>query len=105
MTPPESVADLHVEAIEILQRVTDAEGVLAMKVESAESFSDVSDLWDSPEGLAARAADQRAILMCEAAQDTFDRTQAGAEFEDVPWIPAELKQVVDVAFGCRVEDR
>ena len=105
LSPPDSIADLHAEAIEILVRLADAEAVLADKVESAESVASVDDLWNTPEGVAARTADERAILICEAAEGTFDRTKAGAEFEDVPWIPAELKEVVDVVLGCRAEER
>lgn len=103
--PPDSVVDLHAEALDILGRLTDAETAMAVMVEGLESTEGIGGIWETPEGVAARQADARAILVCEAAQETFDRTAAGAEFEDVPWIPTEMKQVIRVAFGCRTEDR
>lgn len=105
LDPPESAADLHDEALEILKRVTEAEAVLAAMVQESNSVASIGDLWATPEGVVARQADDRAILICEAAQETLDRTQAQEKFEDVPWIPTELKQVIRVAFGCRSEDR
>ena len=105
LDPPESVAELHAEALDILKRVTEAEAVLVAIVQESNSVESLGDLWETPEGVAARQADGRAILICEAAQETFDRTQAQEGFEDVPWIPTEMKQVIRVAFGCQVDNR
>lgn len=105
LTPPEPVAALHEEALDLITEVVATEAAVATRLDTLDTLEGVGDLWDSPEGSAARAADQRLILLCEAAQDTFDRTAAGAEYEGVPWIPAEMKEVVRVTFGCRAEDR
>lgn len=102
---PPSVFELHDEAIEIIRLVTNSESAMAARVESAGSLDELGNVWDTPEGVAAREADDRLILLCEAAQDTFDKTASGGELEDVPWIPQEMKQVIQVAFGCRAEDR
>ena len=102
---PEAVADLHGEAITIMGRVVETEGTLSDMIQKLDSVSDVDSIWDTPEGVAARAADERAVVLCEAAQETLDSTDSGSELEGVPWIPPEMKQIVRVAFGCHAELR
>ena len=108
---PEAVADLHGEAISIMGRVVETEGTLSDMVQDMDSVSDVASIWDidsiwdTPEGVAARSADERAVLLCEAAEETLDSTDSGSELEGVPWIPPEMKQIVRVAFGCHAELR
>jgi hypothetical protein len=105
LVPPDEVAELHGTALEILKRVTAAEAAMADRVMTWTSESDVEPIWETPEGVAARTADADAIAMCLAAQAEFDQTADRAEFEDAPWIPAEMKEVILVAFGCEAEDR
>jgi hypothetical protein len=69
------------------------------------SIWDMKLIWDTPEGVAARAADERAIVLCDAAQETLDSTDSRSELEGVPWIPPEMKRIVRVAFGCHAELR
>jgi len=102
---PEAVVDLHTEAISIMGRVVETEGTLSDMVQGLDSVSDIDSIWDTPEGVAARTADERAIVLCEAAQETLDSTESGSELEGVPWIPPEMKQIVRVAFGCHAELR
>jgi hypothetical protein len=102
---PEAVVDLHIEAISIMGRVVETEGTLSDMVQDMDSVSDVDSIWDTPEGVAARSADERAVLLCEAAEETLDSTDSGSELEGVPWIPPEMKRIVQVAFGCHAERR
>ncbi len=102
---PESALDLHTEGLEILSRLAEAERLLSTMVAGLEAAVDIDAIWSTPEGLAARKADARAILLCEAAEENFDSTSARAEFADVPWIPQEMKEVIRVAFGCHEESR
>ena len=102
---PEAVADLHAEAITIMNRVVETESALSEMIQKLDSVSDVDSIWDTPEGVAAQAADERAIILCEAAQETLDSTDSRSELEGVPWIPPEMKQIVRVAFGCLAELR
>ena len=102
---PEAVADLHAEAIAIMNRVVETESALSEMIQKLDSVSDVDSIWDTPEGVAAQAADERAIILCEAAQETLDSTDSRSELEGVPWIPPEMKQIVRVAFGCLAELR
>lgn len=69
------------------------------------SESDIEPIWETPEGVAARAADADAIAVCLAAQAEFDQTADRADLANAPWIPAEMKEVILVAFGCEVDDR
>ena len=105
LEPPDDVAELHGTALEIMERVTDAESVLADRVMDLESASGIDAIWETPEGVAARAADAQAIALCQGAQAEFDQTVDRTEFEDVPWIPSEMKQVILVAFGCEADSR
>lgn len=102
---PEVVVELHTEAISIMDRVVETEGTLSEMVQNLDSVSDVDSIWETPEGVAARTADERAVALCEAAQDTLDSTASGSDLEGVPWIPPEMKQIVRVAFGCHAELR
>jgi hypothetical protein len=102
---PEAVVELHIEAISIMGRVVETEGTLSDMVQDMDSVSDVDSIWSTPEGVAARSADERAVLLCEAAQETLDSTDSGSELEGVPWIPPEMKRIVRVAFGCHAELR
>ena len=104
LDPPEAAVDLHNAALDVMGRLTEAEALLAERVLAMESLADVDDIWETPEGIAARAADQDAIALCEAAEqqlDTGERLDSG----DSVWVPAELKEVIQVAFGCHAESR
>jgi hypothetical protein len=40
------------------------------------------------------------IAFCQEGQAEFDATADREVFDDVPWIPSELQEVVRVALGC-----
>ena len=104
LEPPNELSDLHTAAEDILGRLADAEAALADYVDGLESGMDVGDVWATPLGLAARAADEESIDLCLAAQSELDTTER-SDLAEVPWIPPELKEVVVVAFGCIAEER
>ena len=52
--------------------------------------------------LRAREMDVRGRMAAEQELDTSDRRLASA---DAIWVPAEMREIVRVAFGCRAEDR
>lgn len=105
LNAPDDVVELHDTALEIIERVTAAETAMADLVMAWESASDIEAIWETPEGIAARTADAQAVVMCLGAQAEFDQTSDRAEFEGVPWIPTEMKEVIRVAFGCETEQR
>ena len=100
---PSGDAELHAAALEIMGRVTEAESVLAERVQGMETSSGIDAIWETPEGVAARAADEQAIALCRAAQAEFDKDRSA--FENVPWIPPEMNEIVRVALGCDAENR
>jgi hypothetical protein len=105
LEPPEEVADVHVTAIEIMERLNASESALADRVLGWQSERDIEAVWETPEGIAARAADAQAVKLCLAAQADFNQTAERAELEGVPWIPSDMKEVILVAFGCESENR
>jgi hypothetical protein len=105
LVPPEDATDLHETAIAIMGRLADAEARLAEKVYELDSDVGLGAVWDLPEGLAARAADEEAVELCLAAQSDFDQTRVREEFGDVPWVPPEMKEVIIVTFGCVAAER
>ena len=104
LEPPDSVRDLHIAAVGIMSRLTDAEAALAAYTEDLDTLEGAGDLWATPLGVAARSADAEAIELCLAAEQELDTTER-SELEGVPWIPPELKEVVQVAFGCVADQR
>ena len=105
LNAPDDVVELHDTALEIIGRVTAAETAMADLVMAWKSASDIEAIWETPEGIAARTADAQAVALCLAAQAEFDQTSDRAEFEGVPWIPSDMKEVILVAFGCEAEQR
>jgi outer membrane murein-binding lipoprotein Lpp len=105
LDPPDEIADLHGVALGIIERLTAAESALADRVMTMDSIAGIDSIWDTPEGIAARTADEKAIELCLAAQSEFDDTAERSEFKDVPWIPSAMKAVVVVAFGCLAAER
>ena len=104
LEPPDSVRDLHIAAVGLMSRLTDAEAALAAYTEELDTLEGAGDLWATPLGVAARSADAEAIELCLAAEQELDTTER-SELEGVPWIPPELKEVVQVAFGCVADQR
>lgn len=43
---------------------------------------------------------EEATTICLAAQGMFDDTKQREILADLPWITGELKEVIEVAFGC-----
>lgn len=97
LEPPTDAADLHEVSLDIISRLATTHDALAERSLTAES---VDELMGSAESLAARATEQEIIAFCIAAQHQMDATAEREAFQDVPWIPSELQQVVNVVFGC-----
>ena len=58
------------------------------------------ELLQSPEAEAVFSFNDTALEACGRIQDAFDATAARAAFEDVPWLPEEMKESIEVALGC-----
>jgi hypothetical protein len=98
--PPEEAADMHAAALDILAKLTNAERTLAQQADEIETADELSELWNTQAGLTLGAVDEEARAFCETAQAQFDSTTDRAAVFEGPWIPSELKEVVQVFFGC-----
>lgn len=103
--PPGEAEELHTAALAALRSLVDAETVLFDKAISSDSLSELGDLWATPAGQAARAADAQAIAICQAAEAAINSTEERQALVGMPWVPTELQEVVKVAFGCLAADR
>ena len=100
LDPPEELRDLHETALDLFDRLVEAEEALAARVGTLQTPVSPAAWWATPEGQTAREVDQEAIAICHAAQAGFDATQKREVLADVPWIPSDMRQSVRVAFGC-----
>lgn len=94
--PPEPIADLHHRLFDfsLTLPVNDA---LAARAGTATDWEELSD---SPEMAAYRAQLAEDKQRCHDFQAELDATAARGAFVDTPWIPNELREVVDAALGC-----
>jgi len=105
LEPPDEVADLHATAMDIITRLAAAETVLADLVMVATTFDEADAVWITPEGEEFRRIDEEAVALCAVVQADLDATQQREAFADTPWIPPEMKEVIEVTFRCAQEDR
>jgi hypothetical protein len=103
--PPDSAKEMHAAASDIIGRLTAAEAALGVRAAEFATLTDFDRVWETEEGLAARAADAEAIALCQAAQESFDETADREILADVSWMTSEMKEVVNVVFGCTPEQR
>ncbi len=90
--PPRQIADIHA----LYFRELPLEDLAAR----AGTASDWEELSESPEMAAYRIALEADIQICDDFQATLDATADRGVFEDVPWMPSELSEIVDYALGC-----
>ena len=100
LDPPLEVADLHATALDMVTRLTAAESDLANLVANAHTFDEARLVWTTPQGGVFEALDKEAQAMCAAAQKSINATDERDVLADTPWIPPEMKDVVEVTFRC-----
>lgn len=90
--PPDQIADLHALLFRELP--------IAELAARAATAADWDELSESPEMAAYRTALAADNQVCVEFQATLDATADRGAFEDVPWMPGELKEIVEYALGC-----
>ena len=95
--PPEALADLH--RLMFDTRFANALEPLAARAGSAASWEELSE---TPEMAAYREAVTGDKQACLDMQAELDATAERGVFADTPWIPGELKEVIDVLVGCAI---
>ena len=95
---PEQVADLHHLYFDFGEdSYTAAYDALAVRAGTATSWEELSA---SPEMADYRAALARDKELCVGLDAEFEATKEREVFADTPWIPNELKEVVEAVIGC-----
>ncbi len=90
--PPQLIADLHVLFFRELP--------IAELAARAGTATDWEELSDSPEMAAYRdglVGDKR---VCAEFQARLDSTEQRGGFVDTPWLPSEMKEIVEASIGC-----
>lgn len=103
LEPPEGVAAMHNDSLDIFERITKADEAIAARVATMEAVTEHRQWLDTPEGEASLAVLEEVFAFCRSSQSEFDATQDRAALEGVPWVPPEMKAIVKVAFGCPPE--
>ncbi len=93
--PPEELADLHNLFFDT--RFASAREALAARAGTAATWEELSE---TPEMVAYRTAVTVDRQACIDIQAELDATAQRGVFADTPWIPGELKEVVETVLGC-----
>ncbi len=100
LDPPDELDDLHAALLDSHSDVVTAQEDWAASADAAQS---VAELLQSPEAQAAQSANEAALVACGRIQAAFDATTQREVFADVPWLPSELAESIEVATGCPQE--
>jgi len=99
--PPEQVADIHKLVFDWHSAFIATEEALAARAATTpHTDQGWTELSDSPEMAAYRAAIAEGKQVCNDFQSRLDATEQRGVFADTPWIPGEMKEVVERVLGC-----
>jgi hypothetical protein len=101
LDPPELIANLHGTGLDLFSRLIAAEEALAVRVASFETVTEPDQWWATAEGEAALAVEDEIDAFCQVVQSMYDATIERAVVSDLLWIPAEMKEIVQIDLGCR----
>jgi len=105
LEPPDSVADLHDAALDLVTRLAEAESAISARVNEASTVAEMQALMSGPEAATFARLDAEAVAFCRAAQAQLDSSEAAEAFEGMPFIPTEMTEVIVVAFRCTAAER
>jgi hypothetical protein len=102
LSPPEELADLHDLMWDWHAEFITVEQAVAARVgETEDTAAGWEALSDSPELEAYRAALAEGRRLCTGFQAELDAISDIGGFSDAPWMPGELRGVVETALGCQ----
>ena len=102
LTPPDQLADLHERLWGWHAELIAVETTLASRVGGTEDTeAGWTALSDSPEMLAYRTTIAKGKQLCNGFQAELDAISDLGGFADAPWMPGELRGVVETALGCQ----
>jgi hypothetical protein len=97
LDPPEGFADVHSDFVEVHSRIIAAQEAFASRAATAATLEELDQ---STEAEAYRAIGTEAASLCQEFRARIDATADREVFADAPWIPGEMKEVVEVTFRC-----
>ena len=100
LEPAAGVAELHRTGMELFTKLVAAESALAARVISSDTATVPDQWWDTAEGVAVGAVEDEIYSFCLVFQAMYDRSVERIALSDVPWIPAQMKEIVQVDIGC-----
>jgi DNA-binding Lrp family transcriptional regulator len=95
--PPDQIAELHAAIVDWHAAAIDVERALATRAGQVSSWE---ELERSAELEAYKVMGAEGLMVCRELQAKLDATEARVVFADTPWIPGEMKEVVDAVLGC-----
>jgi hypothetical protein len=99
--PPEQVADIHHLVFDWhTEFITIEEALAARAATTPHTDEGWTALSDSPQMAAYRTALAEGRQVCIEFQGRLDATEERGVFADTPWIPGEMKEVVERVLGC-----
>lgn len=99
--PPEQVADIHHLVFDWHTEFIPIEEALAARAGTApHTDAGWEELSDSPEMATYRASIAEGKRVCTDFQAKLDASEERGVFADTPWIPGEMKEVVERVLGC-----
>lgn len=101
LDPPEQIEDLLGTGLDLFSKLTAAESALAARVSTFDTVTGPSEWWDTTEGRAVRAVDEEIDAFCFIVQARYDATIERVALAEVPWIPVDMKEVIQIDIGCR----
>lgn len=97
---PTEIVQVHEAAVEVATRLAAAGEAMAGRAAAVESPDGLDALFASREAHDFEEVTTEMIAFCQERQAEFDATADRDVFADTPWIPAEMQEIVLVAFGC-----
>jgi hypothetical protein len=99
--PPEQISDIHNLIFDWHEEFITIEEALAVRAGTTpHTAAGWTELSDSPEMAAYREAIAEGRQVCIDFQSRLDATEERGVFTDTPWIPGEMKEVVERVLGC-----
>jgi hypothetical protein len=104
LDPPDAITEMHREGLDLFDRLITAEEALAARVAAFAEPSGPEQWWSTEEADAVAAADEEILTLCRAFQARYDATIDRTGLADMPWIPTEMKEIVQIDVGCEPPD-
>ena len=97
LDPPEGFAAVHSDFVEVHARIIAAQETFVARAATAATLEELDQ---SAEAEAYRAIGTETASRCQEFRARIDATANREVFADAPWIPGEMKEVVEITFRC-----